>query len=148
MSFYRTNFFRMHLGSLVAIVLVGSACVGGDAATGPGVQTPTESTSGNPADVFISFARPLEKLALKDTVTVTAVVVDNRRNVIADPVISWELRDTELSPQLGLGSIVVTGPRTALLTLDVEKAVITIMVPWRAINHWLEANFVVTASRP
>ncbi|MEO8193415.1 MAG: hypothetical protein ABI681_06160 [Gemmatimonadales bacterium] len=90
----------------LVILLAGVGCTGCEAVTGPGAQKPNEMTPGNPADVFVTFARPLEELRLPDTVTVTAIVVDDRRNVITDSELSWELRDTDLNPQTSLGSIV------------------------------------------
>lgn len=99
-----------------AITLVSTAACSLIESTPPDTGAPVRR-------VEIAFARKLaEPLAVLDTVTVTAIVRDARGNSIEDAEVWWSLSVDGRALGDKIGTVKQTGPRTALLTLVVDRA--------------------------
>ena len=86
----------------------------------------TEPSSTSVGSVEITFARDPARIGYRDTITVIAAVRDTRGNLLPDTPLYWDIRPAPgyngyTNP---VGSLRVTGARTAVISLDVTKGVV------------------------
>ena len=128
----------------IAFVLV-AGCRGIDT-TQPGVA-PRDSSE--VASVEISFGRDIGNgLSMYDTITVVAVVRDYRGNPLTSTPMSWGISlDKPLVSGEGIATVVATGSRSALLTMNDEQAVVVAAAMRADTPNPVVAKFPVTAAR-
>jgi len=102
---------KLRLAAALLAVIMAAGC---------SADEPTGASAG--ASVDVTFARSLSSpLAVGDTATVVAVIRDSRGRIVTAGDVLWSLKfGLRPVPTEGLGSIVPTGPRTALVSLEVD----------------------------